>query len=449
MINLTAKQILKLVEGTPSINFDSDLHVNQVSMDSRKVTDNFIFIALYGEKNDSHKYVADLVKNKTNLAIVDQNFAEDLPNLIRVENTTLALGVLAKNYRQLFTLPVVAITGSNGKTSVKEMLRIVCENHFGKGNVLATSGNLNNHWGMPLTLLELSHLHKVAIIEMGMNHSGEINYLTNIAKPTLAVVNNVMFAHAGHFNTLDDIADAKAEIYLGLNDSAIACVDISSSYANKYIENSKNAQIFTYGSSNSSCYIVEISEGSAIYQTPFGKLDIKLGILGKHNYYNALTVITLAINLGCSLKNIKLGLEAYTGYKGRLEQKKAFNGSLIIDDTYNANPDSVKAALEAISNLPRPHWFIFGDLKELGEREAWFHQQIGEFANKSKIDMLITVGELAKYASNFFNGSKMHFESNDDVVKYCISYLPSLATILIKGSNSMRLSEVVDSLVFN
>lgn len=446
MIDLSAQQVLDLIGGTQSTQFDHDLLINQVSMDSRKVGHNCLFIALRGEKNDSHKFVADLVRDGTNIALVNEDFSEDLPNLIRVKDTTNALGILAQNYRQLFSIPVVAITGSNGKTSVKEMLRSVCEQHFGVDHVLATSGNLNNHWGMPLTLLELNKKHQVAIIEMGMNHSGELKYLTGLAKPTIAVVNNVMFAHAGYFNSLDDIADAKAEIYLGLDKSGIACIDMSSNYAKKYLANSHAAKIFSYGSDDSLCYLVNISSIGAIYHTPLGELEIKLAVLGKHNYYNALTVIVLAINLGCSLAEIKLGLESYQGYKGRLEQKIAFNGALIIDDTYNANPDSVKAALEAIQALPRPHWFVFADLKELGQQEIKFHQEIGAFANQCKLDKLITVGSLAKYSTDIFTGEKMHFENNEDVVKYCTSHLPSEATILIKGSNSMRLSEVAERL---
>lgn len=448
MEQITAAILLKFTEGNPSSNYNLGGFISQVTLDSRNVASNCLFVAIRGEHFDGHDYVARVVADKSNYALVNKDFVLDLPNVIRVEDTTLALGVLAANYRQQFDLPVVAITGSNGKTTVKEMLREVCKKEFGDEHVLATKGNLNNHLGMPLTLLELDSQHKVAIIEMGMNHSGELDYLTKLAQPTIAVVNNVKFAHAGHFSGLDDIAAAKAEIYHGLIDNGIACVDVSNEFASNWVKNDiYTANIFFYGSHDSKCWIEQINLTSATYQTPLGSITISLQILGQHNYINALTVIALAINIGCSLESIKFGLENYAGYYGRLERKTAFNGALIIDDTYNANPDSVEAALEAIQVLPRPHWFIFADLKELGSNEVQFHHKIGELANLHKIDKFLTVGNLAKYALDSFSGEKINFANNADVVKYCISNLPSDAILLVKGSNSMRLFDVVAKLV--
>lgn len=442
MNKLTGRELLQLTHGVNSHEFNFEQNVTKVTLDSRKANDSCLFVAIRGENNDGHAYVSQVVSNPSNFALVDLNFAEDLPNLIRVTDPTLALGTLAANYRQSFNLPIVAITGSNGKTTVKEMLRSVCQFHFGIEQVLATGGNLNNHWGMPLTLLELETKHQVAIIEMGMNHAGELNYLTNLAKPTLAVVNNVMFAHAGYFSSLADIAAAKGEIYHGLNSDGVACVDLSNQFSHSWLVSDVKAQVFSYGNVGTQCFIKELTVDYAIYHTTLGELTVHLKVLGAHNYYNALTVIALALNLGCSLESIKSGLENYAGYKGRLERKQAFNGALIIDDTYNANPDSVKAALSAIQNLPKPHWFIFADLKELGEHELEFHREIAEAANLSGVDNFITVGKLATYAAQFFTGDKISFESNADVVKYCTSHLPAKATLLIKGSNSMRLFDV-------
>lgn len=447
MEKLEIQQIIEFTNGIPSKIFKSDGIVDNVTMDSRSVTGNSLFVAVKGDKHDAHDYVKSVVENG-NYALVNEDFSEDLANLIYVKDTTLALGILASNYRQMFDIPVVAITGSNGKTTVKEMLRSVCNMYFGEERVLATSGNLNNHWGMPRTLLEINKSHKVAIIEMGMNHSGELTYLSSLAKPTIAVVNNVMFAHAGYFSGLSDIASAKAEIYSGLLTSGIACVDVSNQFANGWLEKeTKYKQRFLYGNETTNCYIKSLSIDEAIYVTPLGEVLISLKVLGTHNYKNALTVIALAINLGCSLESIKRGLESYNGYKGRLERKKAFNGALIIDDTYNANPDSVAAALESIQVLAKPYWFIFADLKELGTDEVKYHYQVGELITKYRVDKLLTVGDLAKYASDIFIGDKLHFANNDDVVKYCRDNLPKDATLLIKGSNSMRLSNIVEQLL--
>lgn len=447
MENLKISQVVNFVNGELSHGLLSD-YIDNVTMDSRAVNGKSLFIAVKGDNHDAHDYVKNVVTHSGNYALVNEDFSENLPNLIYVKDTTLALGLLASNYRQLFDIPVVAITGSNGKTTVKEMLRLVCHFEFGAEHVLATSGNLNNHWGMPRTLLEINAKHKVAIIEMGMNHSGELTYLSNLAKPTIAVVNNVMFAHAGHFTGLSDIALAKAEIYSGLQNNGIACVDVSSQFAKDWLSNQvKHNKLFLYGDSHSGCYIQSLIGNNATYITPIGNVQVSLRVLGAHNYRNALTVIALAINLGCSLESIKNGLESYGGYKGRLEQKLAFNNTLIIDDTYNANPDSVAAALEAIQVLNKPYWFIFADLKELGKDEIKYHNEIGLLANRFGIDKLLTVGSLSQYANNTFAGDKLHFANNDDVVKYCKDHLPDHGTLLVKGSNSMHLSNVVEKLL--
>ncbi|MDD3266713.1 MAG: UDP-N-acetylmuramoyl-tripeptide--D-alanyl-D-alanine ligase [Burkholderiales bacterium] len=447
MEQLKIQDIVEFTKGKLSKEFELDVLIDNVTMDSRAVNGKSLFVAVKGDIHDAHDYVRNVVASG-NYALVNSNFSEDLPNLIYVSDTTLALGLLASNYRQMFDIPVVAITGSNGKTSVKEMLRSVCNIQFGEEFVLATSGNLNNHWGMPRTLLEINKKHKVAIIEMGMNHSGELKYLSSLAKPTLAVVNNVMFAHAGHFSGLADIASAKAEIYSGLLNDGIACVDVSNQFADGWLKNETNGkQLFLYGNESTNCYIKTLSTSEAIYVTPIGEIAIQLNVLGSHNYKNALTVIAVAINLGCSIESIKLGLESYSAYKGRLEPKRSFNGALIIDDTYNANPDSVIAALEAIQVLAKPYWFIFADLKELGSDEVKYHQEIGESLNKFGVDKLLTVGNLAKCTNDIFSGDKLHFINNDDVVKYCRDNLPKDATLLIKGSNSMRLSNIVEQLI--
>ncbi len=448
MRKLNARQLVNMCNGTASEVFAVDGAISSVVIDSRKVSDDSLFIAIVGENHDAHDYVAQVIARGNTYALVNDDFKADLPNLIRVKDTTQALGLLASNYRRLFTIPVVAITGSNGKTTVKEMLRCVCQTQFGEAHVLATSGNLNNHWGMPLTLLELNDNHHVAIIEMGMNHAGELDYLSKLAKPTLAVVNNVMFAHIGQFKSLAEIADAKGEIYNGLANGSVACIDASNPFSAQWHAKTElaTAKIFDYGTAESGCCLAEFTKTGARYITPLGELEINLRILGQHNYFNALTVIALAINLGCSLNSIKTGLENYTGYSGRLERKKAFNGALIVDDTYNANPDSVRAALKAISVLPRPHWFIFADLKELGSGELDFHREIGEQIQKDGIDRLLTVGNLAAHAAKYFNGTKIHFESNQDIVKYCLSELPKSGTLLIKGSHSMNLAEVAKQL---
>lgn len=449
-MKLNLALIAQMCEGELSSGSNPDLLIEHVVIDSRKVTLNTLFVAISGEKNDGHDYISGL-NLLQNAAIANRAAKVKAKNVIYVEDTVTALGLLAHNYRAQFNIPVVAITGSNGKTTVKEMLKNICNAEYGSENVLATTGNLNNHLGMPLTLLQLNQNHKVAIIEMGMNHSGELTYLSNIARPTIAVVNNVMLAHAGHFNSLTDIALAKGEIYNGLIDDGIMCINLRSPFASMWQEKmaDRKVRLVKYAKEDSSCYISDYLDNNAIViQTADGrKLEVTLNILGEHNYDNALTACVLALQLNCKLESIKQGLESYTGYSGRLEKKTAFNGALLIDDCYNANPDSVKAAITAIKNLPRPHWMIFADLKELGKFSQDSHTEIGSFAYEYGVDKLLTIGDEAKFAYNNFSGEKLHFTSNQDIVEYCIRELPEQATLLIKGSNSMNLNQVVQKLM--
>ena len=481
-MQLTLNTVGLMCGGDLSANADPDLIIRDVVIDSREAKPGSLFVAIIGENLDGHDYVEAAFANGASAALVHLRYAgrnaqpltpeerrasTRIPRgVIYVEDTVKALGLLARSYRQQFNIPIVGITGSNGKTTTKEMLKSICNQEFGEQHVLATAGNLNNHLGLPLTLLKLNDEHKVAIIEMGMNHAGELDYLTNIAKPTIAVVGNVMLAHAGFFNDINDIAKAKGEIYHGLVDDGIACVNLTVVEHDMWLQDlhNKKVKVVPYGTEQSGYYIQsDINMDSSLPHesdrqndnahnaftlvTPLGSAKIELQILGKHNQSNALTAATLAINMGCSLKSIIVGLSMYTGYKGRLERKKAFNGALIIDDTYNANPESVKAAILAIQNLPKPHWFIFADLKELGKFANDAHKEIGEFAATHGIDLLLTYGELANTAGDMFTGEQLHFKTREDIVEYCLHNLPAPATLLLKGSNSMGLDKVVAGLM--
>lgn len=455
-MNISLIEIANMCGGVLSPNSDQNLSISNVIIDSRNIVNHNLFVAIIGENHDGHSFVSEVLHkfnaaalvSRTQLLKVDASSTK-LANLIYVEDTIKALGQLACAYRQQFNIPIVAITGSNGKTTVKEMLKSICNLQFGSQYVLATAGNLNNHIGMPLTLLKLNSMIKVAIIEMGMNHAKELDYLTNICCPTMAVVNNVLLAHAGFFNTIEDIARAKAEIYHGLSEDGIACINTVEPLYPIFEENiAGGTRRFYFGDSKSRCYVKSIaSDGLMSVITEAGELNIRLQILGEHNQKNALTAIALAVNLNCDLINIENGLNNYTGYARRLEQKVAFNGALIIDDSYNANPASVKAAILAIEKLPKPHWFILADLKELGKFARIAHEEIGRFAAENKIDKFITIGELASIANEAFSGDKLHFSSNKDIVKYCRENLPIKATLLIKGSLSTNLKEVVNNLV--
>ena len=452
-MNLTLQEIALMSGGTLSVGSDLSLLIDNVVIDSRIAKDNSLLVAIKGGKSDGHDFIANAVAKFKVGALVDKSYYEStlsstkvLPNLILVDDTIKALGLLAKNYRETLTIPIVGITGSNGKTTVKEMLNLICESEFGVGNVLATEGNLNNHIGMPLTILKIKPKHKVAIIEMGMNHSGELTYLSNIAKPNIATINNIMLAHAGNFNDLEDIATAKGEIFSGLMDDGVAYINQSSPYQDLW-QNHPGKNIY-FGKPGSICYIKYSDTGSKFtLDGVLGEINCELKVLGEHNKLNAMTASALAIALHCSSKNIQQVLNNYKGYKGRLERKEAFNGALIIDDSYNANPDSVKVAILSIKDLPKPHWFVFADLGELGKFSKDSHAEIANFATQNGIDCLLSYGEDSKITHSVFKGTKMHFTSIEDIVKYCYEHLPKSATLLIKGSNSMNLASFVSKIV--
>jgi UDP-N-acetylmuramoyl-tripeptide--D-alanyl-D-alanine ligase len=530
MINLTLAQIAKMCDGRLITQYDSgtqgndstsvdadNILVNQVVIDSRQVTvpqcnddshnssqnnSGTLFVAIIGETQDGHKFVNQSIANGAVACLVSHlhestNFSSSTgslnansstiathSNFIVVSDTTKALGLLAANYRKLFNIPVVAITGSNGKTTVKEMLRSICNIEFGADHVLATEGNLNNHWGLPLTLLRLDNQHKVAILEMGMNHAGELDYLSNMAKPTIAIVNNAMRAHVEFFKNVEDVAKAKGEIYHGLMVNGIACINISDPLCDIWKAAADRKNIFAYRTvdnkankhdvkHDSQCYLKDVSpDGTLTIVALDSEFSVKLQVLGGHNQANAIAVTALAINIGCGIDSIRQGLESFTGYKRRLERKMAFNGGLIIDDSYNANPDSVKAAILAIQTLPQPYWFIFGDLGELGAMAETWHREIGEFARDNNISTLLTIGELAKIGGDSFtaqfiqknienivsiekkqhghnvnNLQHLHFADNQAIIDYCREHLPNKVTLLIKGSRSMKLDTIVDALV--
>lgn len=452
-MNLTLSKIASMCNGRLSTGSDGALVINNVVIDSREALAGSLFIAIIGDNDNGHKYVNSSFAQGAVAAVVSRasGFDNNTPNLIIVADTTQALGYFAACYRNMFDVPIVAITGSNGKTTIKEMLRQICQIEYGKEYVLASRNSFNNHWGMPLTLLGLNTNHKVVILEMGMNHSGELDYLSRIAKPTIAVVNNVLLSHARFFKCLEDIAHAKGEIYNGLIDGGVALLNSNLPYYKLWQHQlqDKPVQRVTFGSTSSSCYLKQShDDGTIIIHTNHGEINTKLQVLGKHNQYNAVTATVLALQIGCSSAAIANGLGSFTGYKHRLECKIAINGALLVDDSYNANPDSVKAAILAIKNLPKPHWFIFGDLNELGEFEQQQHIEIGEFIKENQIDKLLTIGQLTRSTGEayFDNANWVHFEDNISIANYCKEHLPSGATLLIKGSNSMQLWEIADDL---
>ncbi len=430
----------------------TDAEVQRVSTDSRSIRPGDLFIALRGEKFDGGAFAAQALRHGAAGVVLDRAQAPDLAAAVRVDDTRLALGRLAAAWRQRFAIPVVAITGSNGKTTVKEMLAAILRAETGSdAAVLHTEGNLNNDIGLPLMLLRLRDTHQFAVLEMGMNHAGEIDYLTRLARPDVALVNNALTAHIGYLGSVENIARAKGEIFNGLADAGIAVFNADDAHAWLWRESNTRRSVIDFGLREPAAVRGQYQPGdfgSALTLTlPNATLDIVLQVPGEHNVMNALAAATAAFALDVSHRSIVAGLSGFTGVKGRLQRKPALHGSTFIDDTYNANPDSVKAALAVLARQPGKKVLVLGDMGELGKDAAAMHVQIGLAAREAGVDRLLALGELTKQTVGAFGAGAMHFERIQELLAELENELTAETTVLVKGSRFMQMERVVQSFV--
>jgi UDP-N-acetylmuramoyl-tripeptide--D-alanyl-D-alanine ligase len=433
------------------VPFDgADAEVLRVCTDSRSILPGDLFIALRGDKFDGGAFAAQALRQGAAGVVLDATQAPDIAAAIRVDDTRLALGRLAGAWRQRFAIPLVAITGSNGKTTVKEMLAAILRVEGGSDEtVLHTEGNLNNDIGLPLMLLRLRETHQFAVLEMGMNHAGEIDYLTRLARPDVALVNNAMTAHIGFLGSVEAIARAKGEIFNGLTDAGIAVFNADDAHAGLWREANARRCIIDFGIKQPASVRGQYQPadfGSALTLTlPNARLDIALQVPGEHNVMNALAAATAAFALDVSHRSIVAGLSGFSGVKGRLQRKPALHGSTFIDDTYNANPDSVKAALAVLAQQAGRKVLVLGDMGELGPDAAAMHAQIGLAARAAGVDRLLALGELSKETVAAFGTGAMHFERIQELLAELENELTADTTVLVKGSRFMQMERVVQS----
>jgi UDP-N-acetylmuramoyl-tripeptide--D-alanyl-D-alanine ligase len=433
------------------VPFDgADAEVLRVSTDSRAIRPGDLFIALRGEKFDGGAFAAQALRQGAAGVVLDAAQAPEISAAIRVGDTRLALGQLAAAWRQRFAIPVVAITGSNGKTTVKEMLAAILRVEAGTDDaVLSTEGNLNNDIGLPLMLLRLRQTHHFAVLEMGMNHAGEIDYLTRLARPDVAVVNNALSAHIGFLGSVENIARAKGEIFNGLSNAGIAVFNADDPHAGIWREANTRRCVIDFGLGNPAKVQGQYHPGdfgsTLAIALPNARLDIALRVPGEHNAMNALAAAAAAFALDVSCRSIVDGLSGFGGIKGRLQRKPALYGSTFIDDTYNANPDSVRAALAVLAVQPGRKVLVLGDMGELGADAAAMHAQIGEAARKAGVDRLLALGELTKETVAVFGAGAMHFERIQELLAELENELTPDAVVLVKGSRFMQMERVVQS----
>lgn len=435
---------------------NADTRFSSVSINTRELNAGDLFVAVRGDRFDAHQFVGSAIENGACALVVEREIEHsDLPQWL-VEDTTIALGNIAHAHRKLFSGQLIAITGSSGKTTVKGMLLSILEAAVGN-KVFATHGNLNNHIGVPLSLLSIAASDEYAVIEMGASAVGEINYLTHLAEPQVAMVNNVMAAHVEGFGSIDNIATAKGEIYEGLVADGVAIINIDDHYAQQWLSQNQSREVMTYSVNalNDTRADIQAVDVQSSKEGCFGfKLQVRgtehfvqLRVLGVHNVANALAASACATALNIGGDIIAKGLAAFTGVAGRLQCLSGINGSSVIDDSYNANPSSVCAAIDVLAGVSAKKILILGDMAELGDAAMQAHQDVGLYGRDKSIDYLLSIGTYTRAASDRFAVNNFHFEEIDQLIDAAKVMADDNTVFLIKGSRSSRMDRVVQALI--
>jgi UDP-N-acetylmuramoyl-tripeptide--D-alanyl-D-alanine ligase len=431
----------------------SDRAFRSVSTDTRTLQPGALFVALQGPHFDGHAFIGAARDKGAVGALVGLPQPLELP-WIQVEDTRLALGRLAAAWRERKAMPVVAVTGSNGKTTVKEMLAAILQQ---QGPVLATRGNLNNDIGMPLTLLRLRD-ERFAVLELGANHPGEIAYLTRIAAPDVAVITNAGAAHLEGFGGLDGVARAKGEILAGLTEAGTAVLNADDPYLGYWRQQARDRRVLTFGFAPDADVRTEPARAETRWtaqgfqtrirvSSPAGAFSLELQLGGAHNLRNALAASAACLALDLPAVSIQRGLAGIQPVAGRLQTRLAPSGVRVIDDSYNANPDSMNAAIAVLQSAPGRRWLVMGDLAELGGSAARLHSGIGERARSAGIERLWCCGPLSRAAVEAFGPQGRHFADREALAAALRPALAAGDTILVKGSRSAGMEQVVAALL--
>ena len=428
----------------------ADVPFSSVSTDSRTLEKDSLFVALQGPNFDGHEYIQAAIGRGAAAALVSREINVPLPQVL-VPDVLAGLSEFAHAWRMQFTFPVIGVTGSNGKTTTKEMIGSIMSQ---LGNVHVTRGNLNNHIGVPLTLLELNASHQSAVIEMGANHRGEIAALAKLAVPNIGVVTNAGAAHLEGFGGMEGVALGKGELYLALPDYGVAIINADDQYAQQWRTHCAAQSIITFGIDAIADFT---AKNIAVHrdftefelQTPHGSIAVVLPLAGKHNIRNATSAAAAAYAAGAALEDIQAGLGAVRAVGGRLQLKPAINEAALIDDSYNANPSSLRAGIDSLTTLAGKHWLVLGEMLELGPDTARLHAECGTYAKHAGIEKLFALGALTQHAVNSFGEGAQWFASPDALIKSVQDEIASGITVLIKGSRGSRLERVAAALSVN
>ncbi len=432
----------------------ADVLFDSVSTDTRTLPPGALFVALKGPNFDGHEYAAAAVAGGAIAALVDHELAVDIPQVV-VPDVLPALSQFARAWREQFSYPVIGVTGSNGKTTSKEMLGSILSQ---RGPCLVTRGNLNNHIGVPLTLLTLRAEHKAAVIEMGASNVGEIAHLAAIAMPSIGLLTNAGAAHLEGFGGLAGVAKGKGELFEALPKQGVAIMNGDDEFADYWRTHCNAGTIYSFGVDRAADFtaskvLAHHEQGG--FQTHFelitpqGSVPVSLHLAGIHNLRNALGAAAAAHAAGASLAEIQTGLNNMRPVGGRLQPKPALNGAALIDDSYNANPNSVKAGIDALRSRGGRRWLIFGEMLELGPDAPQLHTDVGTYARAAGVERLLAVGANAQHAVVSFGAGGQWFASLDELIAVAKAGLEPGVTVLIKGSRGNRLERAAAALVAN
>ena len=467
----TLAHVHAMLPGSQLINISEsearELNITRVGSDSRQINEGELFIALAGERFDAHDFLSDVAKAGAGAALVSQK--ERCPDnlaAVCVADTRVSLGALAKAWRMEHSIPVALVTGSNGKTTVKEMIASIFRAAVGDAHTLVTKGNLNNEIGLPLTLLRMRPTDRLAVIELGMNHPGETAQLADLAQANIALINNAQREHQEFMATVAAVAEEHADALRALPMDGVAVFPADSEFSGVWRKAAADRKIIDFVlSANEKAAVTGrlLTNGHVEISTAIGVVEVQLKTLGSHNVRNALAASAVALAANISLENIKAGLESFDPVNGRMQAKHLDANCTIIDDSYNANPDSARAAIDALAQSENPAWFVLGDMGEVGDQGPAFHYEIGAYAAEQGIEKFFAIGEQCQQAVKGFNelkksrqlsSSAEHFSEIDRLNSQLANDLllrqktsGKHLNILIKGSRFMRMERVVQALL--
>ena len=446
---MTLAQAHALLPGSRPVG-DGATSVLRVHSDTRSLRAGDMFVALRGERFDAHDFLAQAQAAGAVAALAEHGLAAaGLPGL-EVTDTRAALGTLAAGWRHGIELPLIAVTGSNGKTTVTQMIAAILRAWLGDG-AFSTEGNFNNDIGVPLTLLRLrADQHRAAVVELGMNHPGEIAQLAAMAAPTVALVNNAQREHQEFMASVEAVARENGSVIESLPADGVAIFPADEDFSPLWrtLAGTRRTLTFALGADAAADVTADATwagdHWAVALHTPAGDATLSLHIAGRHNVKNALAATASALAAGCPLAAVARGLEAFTAVKGRSQASRIERGGqrvTVVDDSYNANPDSVRAAIDVLAGLPAPRWLVLGDMGEVGDQGAAFHHEVGACARSAGIESLWTAGPLCAHAASAYGSAARHFDTVEALLA-ALHEAPEAASVLVKGSRFMRMERV-------